>query len=208
MSNGKTKPEKPTRGLLDYIDITIGRVSDSDSTQPGKRKRSWGATVMLLCAIPAFVLVLAVAFATVYSSIRTPTVAVSTPKKSVGKGGKPVKTKPIKIPSVGKATNYIDWPIVGLAALILCVGVAFALIRREQDLKRALKIGTMAAEIKNGSSSGTMSNETHNFLETTIQSALSKVTGDTVKEPELPGKTEEPVIAEPDEWAERKKGGG
>lgn len=197
------KKKRPPLGILDILDITIGRVSDSDSTQPGKRKRSWGATMMLFFAIPAFTLVGAVAFSVVYSSVRTPTtVAAGAVKRTTARKGK--KTKPVRTPQAGKLPNYIDWPIICLAGLLLCVGVAFALIRREQDLHRALKIGNMAAQIKNGSS-GTVSGETHSFLESTIQSVVGKVTGHPPEKPESLPAADEPQIEEPDEWAERRK---
>lgn len=203
----KKEHTKPAMGILDVLDIVVGRISDSDSTLPGLRKRSWGATVMLLCMIPAFTLVGAVAFAVVYSTVKTPITTVSTPATTSTttngiKVTKLIKTKPVRVSTPDKLPNYIGWPIVILAGLILCVGVAFALFRREQDLNRALKLGGMAAEIRNGTS-GTVSTETNRFLETTLQNVVSKVTG--VAPVTTTVGVEDPVIAEPDEWAERRK---
>tara|TARA_Y100001938_G_C8014506_1_gene391847 strand:+ start:419 stop:943 length:525 start_codon:yes stop_codon:yes gene_type:complete len=140
--------EKPTRGLLDYIDITIGRVSDSDSSNPGKRKRSWGATVMFFCMIPSFTLVLAVAFNVFISSLSLQKAAKKAPTTKIA-----VKTKR-RAPKVTVATFpkpvSIEWPIVVLASLIMLIGVSFSLFRRKQDLDRAIQLGKMVAEVKHG----------------------------------------------------------
>lgn len=192
----------PKRGILDLLDIVMGRVSDSDSSQPGKRKRSWGATVMFYCMIPAFSLVFAVTFQVVYSSVRTPAVILDQGKTTSGVAGKKTKTHKV---TVAAPPNYIGWPIVALAGGILLLGAAFALIRREQDLTRALQIGGMVAEVKNGTSG--LSSTTHNMLEETLQSAISKVSGVETKSPSTAPADPNDIPIEPisDEWAERKK---
>jgi len=204
------KYDGPKRGILDLLDIIVGRVSDSDSSQPGKRKRSWGATVMFFCMIPAFTLVFAVAFQVVYSSVRTPAVVSDQGKTTTGSTGKKTKTHKV---SIASPPNYIGWPIVALAGGILLLGAAFALIRREQDLTRALQIGGMVAEVKNGTSG--LSSSTHSVLEETLQSAISKVTGvetkngksDAAKPSETAPADPSEIPIEPisEEWAERQK---
>ena len=189
----------PKRGILDLLDMLIGRVSDSDTTAPGKRKRSWGATFMMFCMLPAFLLVLAVSFQVVYSSVRAPAFVTdhgNTTKNQ--KTGTKTRTRSVKVAS---PSNYIDWPIVTLAGLILVIGVGFALIRHEQDLTRALQIGGMVAEIKNGTSN--LSQSTHAVLEATLQDSITKVSGGDTKAPENPDDIPFAPIA--DEWADRQK---
>ena len=144
--------DQPTKGLLDYIDITLGRVSDSDSNDPGKRKRSWGATVMLFCMIPAFTLVFAVAFNIIVASISI---------KYTAKQVSVTSTKKVKSKRSSRRSSVsfpkpvsIEWPIVALASLILLVGVSFSLFRRKQDLDRAIQLGKMVSQVKHGYQEG------------------------------------------------------
>lgn len=144
--------ERPTRGFLDYVDISLGRVSDSDSSDPGKRKRSWGATVMLFCMIPAFTLVFAVAFNIIVASLsiqHTAKKATVTSKAKV----KSRRSSSRSLVSFPKPVS-IEWPIVTLASLILVVGVCFSLFRRKQDLDRAIQLGKMVTEVKHGFEEG------------------------------------------------------
>jgi hypothetical protein len=202
MSKKKKKKELPhTRGLLDWIDIILGRFSDSDSSQPGKRKRSWGATIMFWCMIPAFTLVFAKSFQLVYSTIKTPTVSISkNVKKATPKGR---KGRPVKVPTASSAKSIIDWPIVSLAGLILLVGVAYSLLRRQQDLDRAIKLGRMVSEVKHGiapdgtSNGSSVSAETSSFLENTLKTVVGQVTGSAPPP--------DPKVEMVDEWAERAK---
>lgn len=145
------KKNDPVRGFLDYLDITIGRVSDSDSNSPGKRKRSWGATVMFFCMIPATTLVFAVAFNIVIASMsirKSVPAPASVSSKAAPKKrrAKVVVSKPLNFPK----PISVEWPIVGLASLILIVGVSFSLFRRKQDLDRAIQLGRMVSEVKHG----------------------------------------------------------
>lgn len=165
--------EKPTRGFLDYVDITIGRVSDSDSSNPGKRKRSWGATVMLFCMIPAFTLVFAVAFNIVVASL-TIKKAVKAETTSTSK----VKTRRPSRSVAKTAISFprpisIEWPIVALASLILLVGVSFSLFRRKQDLERAIQLGQMVADVSHGTK--TFSEALPSSVKSMYDSAKSKI---------------------------------
>jgi len=168
MSKNKKK-EAPVRGLLDYLDITIGRVSDSDASTPGKRKRSWGATVMLFCMLPAFTLVFSVAFNLVFTSVSI--------KKELKASIKPVATKTRRVrssPVTFPKPVTIEWPIVFLASLILLVGVAFSLFRRKQDLDRAIQLGKMISEVKHGTD-GVLSKPLPDVVKSMYEKATSKI---------------------------------
>lgn len=199
------KYKGPKRGILDFLDMMVGRLSDSDTSNPGKRKRSWGATTMFFCMIPAFLLVFAVAFQVVYSSVRTPAIVSDHGKTTTSaKSGKRTRTRSVK---VAGPSNYIDWPIITLAGVILLIGAAFALIRREQDLTRALQIGGMVAEVKNGTSN--LSRATHTHLEETLTNAISKVTGHESNGIDAPETTDDvPIEPIAEEWADRQKNKG
>jgi len=196
----RKKYEGSKRGLLDLLDILVGRVSDSDSTQPGLRKRSWGATVMLFCLIPAYTLVFAVAFQVVYSTVRTPAVVSAQNKNTTTATGKKTRSKSVKIAS---PLNYIDWPIIALAGGIMLIGVGFALVRREQDLTRALQITGAVAEIKNGTSN--LSAATHTALEETLQQSICKVTGGSPTQVAPSDPDDIPIAPIADEWLDRQK---
>jgi ABC-type Fe3+ transport system permease subunit len=113
-------------GLLDRLDILLGRFSDSDSPT-GHRRRSWGATVLFWCCVPMVVLVLSLSVSLVVSSFCERPSSPTT---------KPVaKTQATLAKKQGVTLDVGPWPFAGCGLLVL-IGAAFALLRREQDFAR------------------------------------------------------------------------
>lgn len=171
--------EKPTWGILDYFDVVVGRFSKSDSTGPGKRRRSWSATVFFWLALPSFFLVGSVSFRVVYSTIKAP--VVSSVQKSAKKGSKAGRrtkdalrklTGGLQIPPSG----YLGWPETFLAALLFLTGFVFTILSSEQDLKRAERLGSMIVDIRAG---GHVSSATQSTLESNLLSLTGRLTGTT-----------------------------
>lgn len=173
--------ERATWGLLDYIDIVVGRLSKSDTTGEGKRKRSWSATVLFWCLLPSIILLFSVCFRVVYSTVRAPTVSVearssnNTKKRGTAKGQKqPVLVKKllggIQLPESG----YLGWPEVLLAVFLALLGFTFSVMSNEHDMKRVERLGSLVAAVKHGDKT---SPETISFLEKSLKEVTSKVTG-------------------------------
>lgn len=180
--------QSPTNGILDYLDIAIGRLSKSDSTGPGKRVRSWSATIFFFLALPSFVLVGSVAFRIVYSTVKAPVVKQelidgASPSK---KSSKLVKrlTGGIHVPKSG----YLGWSETILAIVLFAAGLLFMIISNEQDLKRAKEIGTLLISI---GEKRDVSDHAKSAIEGTLVEQLKKLSGaDVDKTPPASDKKE------------------
>lgn len=115
-----------TLGILDRLDILLGRFSDSDSAS-GHRRRSWGATVLFWCSLPTVCLVCALSVSLVVSSLCAVTNQATTKPAA--------KTQVTLAKKQGASLDIGPWPWAGCALLVL-VGASFALLRREQDFAR------------------------------------------------------------------------
>lgn len=135
------KKKAPTLGVLDYLDIMLGRLSSRTSTD-GARIRSWGVTFCILMNIPAFVLVLAFSASIIISAMSTrnhvPRKMVSAYMACVAKvkDVKQIKKCPQVKASSGarltdKAFSFGSWPWV---CVMFLSGLGFiAMIIRNKD---------------------------------------------------------------------------
>lgn len=130
--------EKSNFGVLDWLDTRAGRVSDNDAPN-GQRKRSWGATVFLLCSLPMAWLTLSTGCSQILvaSSLRASSKALVAYRECLQKDAK--KAHLCKFPTLQKTNNpSLDlgkWPWVIVLA-VFWTGAFFALIRRHQDFMR------------------------------------------------------------------------
>jgi hypothetical protein len=162
--------KKPTKGLLDYFDIALGRMSDSDSTKPGLRKRSWGTTFLFLCLLPALCLAGAVSISMVMGvwMQRTPIKKkVSTVKKKGSRLSR-LRSKKSSSPALNVKLD-IGWPPVALVLGILLVGVFFKISRSKEERETAKMLGELYVSSKTG---GVSEDKILPFL----QDAMTKVT--------------------------------
>lgn len=148
------KDKKITWGLLDYLDVFLGKVSCSDGVN-GTRKRSYGATALVLFSIPLSFLVVAYGVSIIrVPKSRVSTTVVNSSSKCISKRGrervaclrsaKGTKKTPV---GASKGVGSESWPWIGAIVMFL-TGVLISLIRRKQDLDRFLTIADKVIEVQ------------------------------------------------------------
>jgi len=172
--------DKPRLGLLDVLDIGIGRLSDSDTTN-GQRVRSFGQTVMFWMMLPLVLLVLSHAVGIVIiASSTNPTISLSSVilygrclKRAKTPKDRALCKRPSPSKGVKASAKLLDggmWPWIG-AIVLAAMGFAFALIRRTQDFNRAKELGAMyVAATSNGK-------KVPDFLMTAWSASVTKLSG-------------------------------
>ncbi|MBU1082796.1 MAG: hypothetical protein KKB59_20165 [Spirochaetes bacterium] len=134
-----TAREKPYagRGLAGIVDKLVGRIEDCG-------RPSFGATVMLICIIPSFILILTVSFSVAYTSVFTPA--------SIEKAKAIKKTRVSRVSRTTTTRTQVGWPIVALCGATMGLGVLIHLSRKKSDRLAAIQIGETVSKIKNGAS--------------------------------------------------------
>lgn len=150
-----SKKNKATKGLLDYLDIFMGRLSDSDQAGGG-RKRSFGVTFCTLMQIPLFVYISAVSYALMFRQLPV------------------VKGKMVSLAFGG-------WPVVGLCIFSSLLGFIVMTFRREQDFKKLKGMSEVAIEWQRASLGKSGSSEIEKHLGGILSHLGSKEAGEPKK---------------------------
>lgn len=153
-----------TMGILDYLDRFLGRFSDSDSPN-GKRKRSWGATVLFWCCMPLVIHSLSVSTAIVIQAAKKPAI-VKKADKANAKTTTVTATTPTPAPANGSKWNWFA------EMFLAAMGLLFCLLRRHQDFTHFKEmLGSMSAFVTGG-------NKIPPVVESAFSAVTAKLTGD------------------------------
>ena len=147
--------KKTTKGVLDYLDIFVGRLSDSDQAGGG-RKRSFGVTFCTLMQIPLLLYITAVAYALVFRDLPV------------------VKGKKV-------AFVFGGWPIVGLCIFASLLGFVVMTFRREQDYKKLKGMSEVAIEWQKASSGKSSGSDIEKHLGGILSHLENKESGELKK---------------------------
>jgi hypothetical protein len=125
-------------GILDQIDLRLGRFSDSDGS--GKRRRSFGATTLFWLCLPMIFLIGCVGVATIISALSGRPLVPKELIESYNKCLAVAKKKAMcKLPAVtsGKTSKVeLGWGPWAGAALLVVIGFLLFIWRRKQDFER------------------------------------------------------------------------